>query len=270
MKFYISTILLILLSLSASFGQIPKSKSQKSLMPDLIADGLKGEVKQVIEESEYLSSYLKKMKERFNTKISGDRQISSVIEYDEAGNRTKSDAYSKGRIFLKVIYDYLDNERISKEELITYGDEILAPTTLTSKEKNNTALDARYSYKLTYKYDENGSRIEENWIRNTGKIWIKDFIFFDKENRISEQIRRHSGEDKISSRVLFRYDEKGNIKQTIYINANGEESEKHESYEFDSQGNWIKHIVSQQTNFNPKGVFEPFLIKYRKITYFTK
>lgn len=248
--------------------------TRSGLMSELEASDLKGKVRKVSEENEYLPAHIENIKKRYKTDIDGKREISSITEYDEKGNRTKRDAYSSGRLFSKVVYGFLERSRISKEELITYGDEVFAvsPPVSTDKTKIEKTKDSRYAFKFTYKYDESGNRIEENWLKNTGDIWINDTLIYDKYNRVIEQIRRFRGEDKISSRVLVRYDDKGNLKEKIYINSSGEESEKHDSYEFDSQGNWIKHIVSKlvskQTTYNPKGFLEPFLVSYRTITYF--
>jgi len=208
MKLFVLTILMILTSTVLIFGQkvVSPTNTRNGLMPDIEADELKGKVKRVVEENEYLPAHIENIKKRYKTDIDGKRKISSITEYDERGNRTKRDAYSSGRLFSKVVYSFLEGSRISKEELITYGDEVFAapPHGSTDKTKIDKTRDSRYAFKFTYKYDEGGNRVEENWVKNTGDIWINDTLIFDKNNRIIEQIRRAKNRKSTTHTNLIR------------------------------------------------------------------
>ncbi|MGI8467864.1 MAG: hypothetical protein ACR2N3_05375 [Pyrinomonadaceae bacterium] len=255
MKTLVFTVFLITIFITSAFGQDVASQKQNRLMVDREADGLKGKVKQVIEETMDLKFENGKF-------VESGRETDSVTEYDEQGNRIKRDAYSSGKVFLKAVYGTLDGERISKEEFINDADS--PPILVVNPKKEEKQKDNSFSYKFRYKYDENGNRVEESWISNTGETWIQDTIVFDEKGNITKQIRRHRGESKISSVDSFKYNDKGFlIEETITLAD--DEPEKYESTEFDSNGNWVKRVVKRKKR---DGSFEPFLICYRKILYF--
>lgn len=257
MKFLASKIFLIIILVLSAFGQSTVSQKQNKLMVDREADGLRGKVKQVIEETADLKF---KKNRKF---IESDRETDSVTEYDEQGNRVERDTYSDGEKFLKDLYGILDGEKISTQEFI--NDANSPPDTAVSSEKEEKPKDTRFSYKFKYKYDEKGNRVEELWISNTGETWIQDTLTFDEKGNITKQVRRHRGENKISSVNIFKYNDKGFLIEETITLENDNEPEKYESSEFDSNGNWVKRIVKRKKR---NGNFEPFLISYRKISYF--
>ena len=262
MKLLTFTILTLLIGASVCWAQTG-TKAKTSPMTDVAADGLKGKVKQVINETEYLPEHLENLKKRYGSTMESGRRLSYITSYDEKGDRTQREFYSDGKLSSKYIYGYLEEKRISKEEYYSNMGLSALPGTAPVKPR-----DDRFSFKFLYQYDERGNRIEEVWVGNTGDIWIKDTIAYDQAGRIVEAVRRFEGKDKISSVTRFEYDDRGRLKQEVYFDGNGKESEKHYAFEYDAAGNWIKCTVSKQTTYNPEGVFEPFLVTYRKITYF--
>ena len=229
-------------------------------MNDRKADHLKGNVQKVVEETANLKFESSKF-------VENAKEIDSNVEYDRKGNRIKRDAYSDGKIFLKVIYEMLDNVKIAKEEFIKIVNSppILAVSPNNNSTKQEKKKDNRFSFKFKYKYDEKGNRIEEIWISDTGEIWIQDLITFDKAGNIIKQVRRHSEESKISSIHLFKYNDKSILVEETITDGNGNSPEKYESDEFDANGNWVKRTVKREKQ---DGSFEPFLVCYRKIAYF--
>lgn len=240
-------------------GQNAVSQQQYQLMSDREADELRGKVRQVIVESADLNFENGKF-------IEGEKETSSVTEYDEFGNRLKQVFYTNGYLSSKRIYGTLDGEKISRDEDVE--NENVAVFSVYPTKKEEKPKDSRFSFKYKYKYDENGNRIEEVWIQNTGEIWIRDTITFDGNRNVVRQVRRHRGEDTASSTNFFKYDERGFLTEEI-IELSGDiyPPEKYDSHEFDSNGNWIKRIVSKKKR---DGSFEPFLATYRKITYFNQ
>ncbi|MDQ4123778.1 MAG: hypothetical protein M3209_20250 [Acidobacteriota bacterium] len=226
-------------------------------MPDRKADGLQGKVKEVVQE------YVLVNFENGN-QTGSKRLISSVTEYDQNGNRIKRASYSSGKLASKTKYGLLNGEKISIEERIEDKDNPPIFQTPSVKSTANKPADNRYNYKFKYNYDDKGNRIEEFWIENDGDLWIRDVITFEN-GKVTKSIRYHRGEDKISSKVRYEYDEKGRLKKQIHLNPDDTETEKHEPMKFDSQGNWIEERVSKPDRF---GNFQVFLIGYRKITNF--
>ena len=85
----------------------------------------------------------------------------------------------------------------------------------------------------------NFSDIVKNHESLSSKIIIK---YDDKGNIIESNYYRADG--SLSSKATYSYDDKGNINiiESNYYNAHGIEKETYK-YEFDEKGNWIEKIM---------------------------
>jgi TonB family protein len=73
----------------------------------------------------------------------------------------------------------------------------------------------------------------------------------------------------LTGREVYKYDDKGNISETVLINPDGSLISKEiYKYEFDSVGNWVKMTTSLGVVENGKISFEPSEVTYRTIFYY--
>lgn len=244
----------------AIFSCCTNNKNRNSLTKD----GLKGKVK-TIEETRY------DVVEKFGELQKGSIRIKATYEYDENGNL---------------------NEQISSISNRAYG------TTYTNKynEKGNLigkniVSDAlgRSGCKFTYKYDENGNRIEEVFYDSTGRLYYEttskfdekgnqiEYVFFNprenwknketyeydkKGNQIGGNYYDSSG--RLTNKITYKYDEKGNQIEFRYCNSDGKLKNKYtyKYNDFDKEGNWRKKV--EFTNNKPTLIIE------KKIEYYPK
>src|ERR1044072_27530 len=178
--------------------QEPVVAKEKSDAED---EGLKGKVKQVIEELEYQSGEA--------------RRLSYVAHFNEKGNFIERDYYSQGNVYSIVMYGYMDGKRAAKSKYIESEDDnsprIAAPQTKTSKPLKEA--DTRYDYSLEYKYVK-GKLAQMQLISNRGEPGMR-YVYNHSNNQIERLVYTRDGE--LNQKYLITLDKDGNeIEETFF------------------------------------------------------
>jgi hypothetical protein len=234
---------------------LPQSPVVKKLTSDAQDRSLKGNVKLVIEETEYL------------TKTSESQSRIPVFEtyFNEAGMLVKEITYNaKGNPSKIDVYGYLDGARVASSAKIKYESQT-QPATNTEKLLDG---DKRYDSKYEYKYDEKGFLKERLLYRNDGVLNSK--IIY---NRVGDKIEQLYYDDagKIYTTAKLTLDERGNVTENISGSPNSQSPPNiitFSYYSFDENGNWTKRVVFRKAGQLDGSYEEQLSVQYRKITYY--
>jgi hypothetical protein len=255
MKTYLAVLIVIMFFAATTSAQ--------KRMSDRDADGLKGKVQKIVTGSAKLSK-------EAGGWIEAKPQMKSVIVYDAEGNRVKSENYDyMGNLFQINEYSFVDGDKVVKTETIRHEYDPPAIMTVPAPKKENAKpADPGYTYKFKYKYDAKGNRTEEAWYHNDGSLWLRYVSVYDARGNEVEWFR-YTREGKMNGRSVSSYDAGGNEIEKTWFRPDGSLSEKwNYTYEFDSQGNWIKRKSMKWTAKDGKSNFEPYDVTSRTITYF--
>ncbi|HKP37564.1 MAG TPA: hypothetical protein VJT71_11970 [Pyrinomonadaceae bacterium] len=232
-------------------------------MSDRDSDELKGKVQKIVTENAKLTYESGKWVEE-------KRKMNSFVTYDAKGNRVKSEVYDyRGNLFQINEYSFIDGDRVVKTETIRYDYNpppvLVAPS---ANKEGSKSRDPRYTHKFKYKYDGKGNRTEEAWYSNDGSLWLRYVSIYDDKGNEVEWFR-YTEDGKVNGRSVSSYDAQGNLVEKTWFTTDGRSiSEKWKySYEFDSQGNWIKRN-SLKLVTSTESDFRPYDITYRALTYF--
>ena len=154
---------------------LPQSPVAPKLTTDAEDENLRGKVKTVVVEDEYLTGSLAYQGRHYNF----------IFDYNERGNRIKRVYFSSQNLPVEVtVFGYIDGMRVLKSETIQYGQSLV--TTKLDKEDNQNATkpDLRYDSKLEYKYAD-GKLVEAKWLGNDGSL-LSAFIY--KGNQMEDLI----------------------------------------------------------------------------------
>jgi hypothetical protein len=242
----------------ASPSPPPQGDAAPKLKSDAEDEGLKGRVKTVFRESQDLSG----------TWAVGGRKPSGMDYYDEKGQLTKHESYDyKGNLFQVAIYGYVDGARVRSDKTIQHEYDPPPIAVATSPGESKQQYDTRYSYKFSYRYDEEGRLVEEVWYGSGGKLWMRYVYKFAGDTR-EELVYAEDG--SLNQRYVSTLDAKGDeVEETIYDVKDGSVSERRSySYEFDAKGNWTKRTTSKWATKEGQGQFVPAYVTYRTITYY--
>jgi hypothetical protein len=103
----------------------------------------------------------------------------------------------------------------------------------------------------------------------TGELMLEGrwlYTYDEKGNNIKVLRLDHAG--RMERGELYAYDERNNPIECAFLEADGSVRDKISySYEYDSQGNWVKETTSVWVVRDDKSVFEPAEVTYRTITY---
>jgi len=231
---------------------------------DLSELNLKGRVKTLTEIEYKVLPNTGKIQE-------GDMMYKYIYSFNENGNFIESDSYNPdGSLDGKYIYAY-DNKKGNKTEMTSYNP------------------DGTSDEKCTYKYDGKGNLIQEIWYSPDGSINKKyNYKYDDKGNEIA--MSRYDSRDSLickdsyknddkgekiewnhynlspptdgtlSRKVIFKYDDYGNINvENIYL-ADGNFENYTYKYDYKRKGNWKKETIYK--NGLPQYITE------RKIKYY--
>jgi hypothetical protein len=237
----------------APLPQNPVVPKERSDAEDI---NLFGQVKTVTEEHENLSE----------TSSGNGRQLASVTEYNEAGNRLKDVHYtSNARPSVINVYGYIDGARVMNSGSISYESDPPPPARAVSAMRNPADTRYRLKYQFTYK---DGKLAEMQLVQNDGtpatKIVYKyrgdevEKVFFDEDGSINQ-------------RYVYKLDEKGNHIEEFAAALSKNDSDKRYiiRYEsFDDHGNWTKATTLQVFTQDGKEILKPAYNTYRNITYY--
>lgn len=242
----------------ATPGPLPQEPVAKKPKSDTEDEELKGKIKTVFEEDADLSG----------TWAVSKRKPTSMVYYNEKGNRTKSVLYDyRGNPFDINVYGYLDGERVSNSNSIQYEYDPPPMMAETPAGQSKPKRDTRYIYKYKYKYDDKGILREEQLYLNDGKPSLK-YVYNYKDNQKEELVYEANG--SLNQKYVSTLDDKRNeIEEIIYkATDNSVESKYSYAYEFDSQGNWVKKTASKWTKRDGKSQYMPYSVTYRTINYY--
>jgi hypothetical protein len=219
-------------------------------------EGLKGKVKQVVDEREEQSG--------------GAREISHVMYFNERGNFLERDYYSQGNLYLITTYGYIDGKRVAKGKYIeSENDAALRVAPL--KPKNEEPLkkaDTRFDYSLEYKY-VNGKLAQTQMISNRDEAGMR-YVYNHTNNQIEKLVYTKEGD--LNQKYLVILDKEGNITEEIFfglknVDIYGDSKHRY-TYEFDKRGNWIKKTASIELTKNGITSSSPGYVKHRTIIYY--
>lgn len=221
-------------------------------------EGLKGKVKQVIEEWQELSS--------------GSKVISHVMYFNEKGKFVERDYYYQGKPDLIEMYGYIDGKRVVKSKYIESEKDAMAPPPpVMPKSKIEEPLktaDTRYDYSFEYKY-VNGRLTEKQLISNRGDLGTRN-VYNYANNQVEELVYAKGGD--LNQKYLVTFDKDGNEIEKIFfglknVDIYGDRKQRYD-YEFDNKGNWIKQTATREITRNGTTSTQPGYIKYRTIIYY--
>jgi hypothetical protein len=243
----------------ATPSPLPQSPAAPKLKSDAGDEGLKGKVRTVFQEVEYLS----------DTGTMPRRKPSSMKHYDERGNLTKRVSYDyKGNPMDVVVYGYVDGARASQSGSVRHEynpPPMMAPPAPAGQPRPK--YNPRYNFKYEYKYDDKGRLAEEVRYRSDGTLWMREKYIYSGSQK---ETTAYDREGKLTRRNVATLDASGNtVERAVFDIKTDKVSEAYSfAYEFDSQGNWTKLTMSKQATKGGESRYEPYSVTYRTITYY--
>jgi hypothetical protein len=242
----------------ATPASLPQTPVAAKLKPDAADKNLKGKVKSVIEEMQDPNPKLKR--ERFSEEY-----------YDESGNLTKEISFDEGLPDFITFWGYIDGNRVSNTGSIDFDDDQRPPPRhfsikATMEDDSNLPRDSRYGIKYAYKYNETGQLSEQITYQNNGKLSGR--IVYNYQGNRREEL--HYGPDGSEwSQTIEFLNKDGNVLERDLMEKSGKIANKEiNTYEFDSQGNWIVQKTLEENIVKGKKVRKPSWTSYRTITYY--
>lgn len=239
---------------------LPQSPVVTKIKTDAEDEGLKGKVKSVFQESQFIKG----------EKSGSPKQKDSEDYYNELGNFTKRIFYddTSGFPFEIMVYGYINQSRVSKSGQILYGNELSAISAGPPPPGAAKKRDVRYEYRYDYKYDSSKNLIEKILYDNKDEVRTRT-VYKSKEDSIEEIVYDENG--KLNRRNITKIDEKGNEIETTYFNSPSEGDNSIYTYryeQFDEKGNWTKRTVTKSRSFQGVTKEEWIMVEHRTIIYY--
>ncbi len=228
--------------------------------------GLKGNVKSVrVEWSRIIRSD--------GQETQGARRPESVTNYDEQGNRTDGLAYSlvNGSLEERRVYS---RDADGNQTVIAYGPNgaLLSKSVATFNQAGRPTEWVTYDAngavvrKAVTEYYADGRLSQGIMYNGDGSLSNKTIYLYDPQGKyLGYEVRDASGNimmkvmQSADSYEVFHYDNEGTVDHRSTAQA--------PTYEYDSQGNWIKESTrSSQTHAGRTE--EVIQLRYRTITYY--
>lgn len=239
---------------------LPQEPIAKKLKSDAQDNNLKGKVKSVIE---FTQESGKTIRERYSEEY-----------YNKSGNLVKDISYEEGYPSSVTVWGYIDGNRVITSNFINYTEKERPPSSrmsITISAEDNALnpdapRDKRFQMKLTYKYNEQG-QLSEKWLyQNNGEVWTHKVYNYKGNQREDIGYDQRGSEMSQTIEIL---DKDGNVIERNFMDADGKVSSKNiQTYEFDSQGNWIVEKTFEQKKVKGKAVQKLLWTSYRTITYY--
>ena len=247
----------------ATPAQLPQSPTDGRPRTDAQDENLKGNVKSVIEHN------------ADNRDARPARKLYKEDHYNETGNRVTTVDYHEGYPSAVTVFGYVDGMRVSRSGDIAYAKgEKPAPKYMmfTGRVEDNlknpdSPKDTRYSIRHAYKYDSRGRLIEEQTFANNSELVSRTTYTFERDDRREE--RNYGRDGSEWSRTLEILDPSGNVvERRMYDDKDKVSDIEVNTYEFDSQGNWIVQKTVEKRIVRGRPVLKPLWTSYRTITYY--
>lgn len=252
------TFVLIFILVALGCSNAPAQKR----MTDRELEGLKGLVKSVITEVEYLNPK--------GASFNQPREKQDEYYFDKEGNVTKVVfPQLNGQEIFSVVdgFKTYQNERINEEPK---ANKRVVVINSDEKPGNKTSPDNRYNVKFTYEYDTQGRvKIEEQYF-NDGKLFQKTEFRYDEKGKLKEQIADNTSDITI---YTFKYDEKGNLmekSEDSKVKKYGSDRNIKTVYsdsKIDSKGNWTQRIETSYIKENGESFIAKSIV-YKTTTYY--
>lgn len=241
----------------------PVSLCQANPEPDLDWEDHHGPVEAIrIEDAEMF--YADKPLLRQITKFNRQGQKIEKVLYRDDGVALPKSTYSydsTGR--LTKAHHYQVNGSISLENTFTYS----ADGTLRDDVQRNLDDDKILSRKV-YSHDLKRNFTEVSEFDWDGKPRDRYAFVRDGQCRVIE-LYVYKPDGSVRVKAIPVYADKNNVTDSIvYSDAGAILDRRHNDYEFDQRGNWIKQVSSKWVTENDKGSLKPEHVTIRKITYY--
>ena len=165
--------------------------------------------------------------EKFGEIEKGGRRCNFKYKYDEKGNKIEGHEYPN-------LYDHDDFKCDEK------GNKIEGTKFDVNRDRGS------YEYKYTYKYDEKGNMIEENYYKSSELNYKSKYKYDEKGNKIEENWYNSAG--GLWYKLTYKYDVKGNKIEQINNNADGSLFYKY-TYKYDVKGNKIEENINRKYTY---------------------
>lgn len=239
----------------------PLPQSSRTIRPstDALDENLKGKVKTIFEEVQFISG----------DKKGRPKRLDKEYYFDQVGNLTKYVDYddTTGLPFQIKVFGYIDRKRVSRTGTIFYGNE-LRGIAMVGPPGRQKRRDNRFDNQYRYKYDRSGRLIEKTVFDNAGAIWTKS-VFKYLDDSVETSVYDQAG--AVNMRSTTKLDDKGNRVLSTYYNspvAGWDSIYSIEYLEFDKEGNWLKQNLTLSRRFQGILKEEWTMTKVRKITYY--
>jgi len=241
-------------ALKAEPGPLPQTPEAPRAGSDAADEGLRGPVKSVRSEIQYLSE----------TPVIKAVTGSSLTTYNKNGNKLRTERYDfKNNLDRIEVYGYLDGSRVSASKFIQREYSLPVGTTRLPSNKKE---DPRYQLRFEFKYDEKKRLTEKTRFLSDGDI-LERSVYKYEGNQKEELVYSETG--SLVQRNLYILDDKGNEIENTGFTADGSVYAKRSyTYEFDSNGNWIKRTSSGNVVSDKRPRLEPPSVRLRTITYY--
>ncbi|HET9714367.1 MAG TPA: hypothetical protein VFP64_20935 [Pyrinomonadaceae bacterium] len=244
-------------ALKAGPGPLPQTPRAPRAGSDAGDEGLRGPVKSVRTEIQYLSE----------TPVTTGGMRTSLTTYNEKGDKLRTESYDfKNNLYLITVYGYLDGNRVSASKYIQreYGPPVGSGG--GGPRPSNRKMDTRYQQRFEFRYDEKNRLTEKTDFLSNGDM-LHRYVYKYEGNQKQELLYLEDGSP--AARHLYILDDKGNaIERTDFEPDGSVRSKISYTYEFDSNGNWTKRTSSWNVVSDRLRQLDPPSVHLRTITYY--
>lgn len=243
-------------ALKAGPGPLPQTPEAPRAGSDAGDEGLRGPVKSVRTEIQYLSE----------TEWTKTLPRFSITTYNEKGNQLREESYDfKNNLVQITVFGYLDGGRVSASKSIQREyDAVLPVRRGIGAISSNKEMDPRYQHRFEYKYDEKKRLIEQTDLLSNGEF-VKRQVYKYEAKQKEELVYSETG--SLTYRELYILDDKNNEIEDINFEPDGSVNWKISyTYEFDSHGNWTKQTMTVLSDRHRR--IEAPSVHLRTITYY--
>lgn len=238
---------------------LPQAPVIAKIMSDAVDDRLKGKVKTVIQENQFVKG----------VNAGAPKRKDFEAFYNEAGNLIKEIAYDSTSGYPQRIevYGYLKRKRVSRSNFISYGNE-LGGIAIIDPPGVSKLRDNRYDFSYLYKYDQTGRQVQKTTYDNAGRVWTK---LINKYGVNSVDVILYDQDGKQNNHNQLKLNERGDVVEAVNFNSPVEGWQSTYTYkyeEFDKQENWTKRIVTKSRTFLGVTKEEWTMVETRSISYF--
>ncbi len=161
------------------------------------------------------------------------------------------EANLKGKVksVREIDYEAIQEAGQIKKGKVLEGAESEVSNVLTNYNEKGYVVDKEYynfgySFKISYKYDAEGSMVEENHYNSDSKLEYQILYEYkyDEKGNVVEQIEKGS-ESKTNRRITYGYDDKGNLVEEKWYYADGTLS-WHVTYRYNDKGYKVEEITN--------------------------